>query len=221
MSLPYEAFIRAYTRVQDVPFLAGMRLYLADEIIPVWKALQALEGKDDLPPPFWAFAWAGGLGQARFVLDNPEWVRGQRVLDFASGSGLGAIAALRAGAASVTAADIDPVAMTALRLNAALNDVTIEASGPLDLSQPLTGYDLIMAGDVCYERGTSQSIVQWLRLCAGAGQKVVLADPKRSYAPERLPDPPQMVELAQMTVPTLLELEDSNARDVTIWQLTG
>lgn len=213
-----EEFIRAHTRQQTPPLLPDMPLYLADEIVPVWKALEEWQGESDLPPPFWAFAWAGGQAQARHILDHPDLVRGRRVLDFASGSGLGAIAAARAGAKKIVAADIDSVAMAALRLNAAANAVRIEEMGGIDMSKPLKGFDVIMAGDVCYEQTMSHRVLRWLRLCVYEGIQVIIADPGRGYAPDRHPDI-SLAKMAAMTVPTSRELEDRDTREVTIWQL--
>jgi predicted nicotinamide N-methyase len=150
------AFIRAETRLRPVPHAPELVLHVADEATALWQKTEEELGEIGLPPPFWAFAWAGGQALARYVLDHPEAVRARHVLDFASGSGLVAIAAMTAGAARVTACDIDPFAVAAMDLNAAANGVAIEAV-QADLIGQDQGWDVVLAGDICYERDLAGS----------------------------------------------------------------
>ena len=189
-----------------------IRLHLATEITPLWQATEVALERTALPPPFWAFAWAGGQAAARYLLDRPGLVRGRRVLDVGAGSGLVAIAAALAGAVGVVAADIDPVAATAQRLNAALNDVALEpvTRDPIEAGAPAA--EIIVAADVCYEGPMAARLSSWLRDLAGGGKLVVLADPGRKYLPTD-----GLVPLATYTVPTLLDLEDQDRRAATVW----
>jgi predicted nicotinamide N-methyase len=173
-------------------------------------------GESNMPPPFWAFAWPGGQALARYVLDNPSTMRGKRVLDFAAGCGIAAIAAAKAGAARVMACDIDPLAQEATRLNAQLNGVTVEDAGVIKLEKPIKGADIILAGDVCYQQTMSAAVTRWLRFCAEAETHVLLADPGRAWVPQE-----GLRELARYEVPTLLELEDTEKREVTVWEMAA
>ena len=164
-------------------------------------------------PPFWAFAWPGSQALARVILDRPELVAGRRVLDFASGCGLAAIACARAGAVSVEAAEIDPLAIAATRINAAANGVTVTAE-TRDVVGDACRWDLILCGDVCYEAPMTGHILPWLRAMVAAGAEVWIADPGRAYLPRD-----GMAVIARMTVPTTLELEDTRERPVTIFRL--
>src|SRR5688572_4837896 len=155
------AFILAETRLRPVPHAPELVLHVADEATALWQKTEEELGEIGLPPPFWAFAWAGGQALARYVLDHPEAVRARHVLDFASGSGLVAIAAMTAGAARVTACDIDPFAVAAMDLNAAANGVAIEAV-QADLIGQDHGWDAVLAGDICYERDLAQRVTEWL-----------------------------------------------------------
>ena len=179
---------------------------------PLWQATEVTLERTALPPPFWAFAWAGGQAAARYLLDHPGLLRGRRVLDVGAGSGLVAIAAALAGAAQTVAADIDPIAATAQRLNAALNDVGLQplTQDPIGADAPLA--DVIVAADVCYEAPLANRLWPWLRALAGAGRLVIIADPGRKYL---MTD--SLVPLATYTVPTPLDLEDRDRRETTVW----
>src|SRR3954462_8824420 len=153
-----KAFIRANTRLKPVPHVPEISLYLADESVPIWQKTEEELEQIGLPPPYWAFAWAGGQALARYVLDHPQEVAGKRVLDLASGSGLVAIAAAKAGAAPVIAADIDAFTEAATSLNAGANEVYIEVIVQDLLDRPASAqprYDLILVGDLFYERDTA------------------------------------------------------------------
>jgi len=210
-----EAFIRAQTAIARPSMVPEIPLYLATEITPIWQATEAWLGAQGIEPPFWAFAWPGSQAMARLILDMPSHVAGRRVLDFAAGCGLAAIAAARAGATSVEAAEIDPLALAATRLNAALNGVSI-ATPDGDVVGAACRWDLILAGDVCYEAPMTRHILPWLRAMAAAGAEVWLADPGRAYVPQD-----GMAELARFDVPVTRELEDRDQRLVTICRLLG
>ena len=169
----------------------------------------------NLPPPFWAFAWAGGQALARYVLDHPEEVRGARVLDFASGSGLVGIAAAVAGAARVEAADIDGFALAAIALNAAENGVAVEARGD-DLVGRDEGWDAVLVADVFYERDTAGAVTPWLRSLARRGARVIVGDPGRSYF-----DPTAFEPLAAYDVPVMRSLEDADVKRGGVWRVRG
>ncbi len=209
------AFIRANTAIAAPPLVPELRLHLATEITPLWQATEAVLDRTQLPPPYWAFAWAGGQALARHILDHPALVRGRSVLDFGAGSGLLALVAARAGAARAAAAEIDPFAAAAIALNGELNrlDVTV-------LSEDVIGrfpspWQVVLVGDMCYERPLAERLTLWLRRVAGAGALVLLGDPGRAYLPKA-----GLVELARYTVPTPLDLEDRTTREGVVWQLT-
>src|SRR5687768_5626874 len=178
------AFVLAHTSLTEVPLVPEVRLRLADEAIELWQYTEKFAGGVQLPPPFWAFAWAGGQALARYVLDHPEVVRGKRVLDVAAGSGLVAIAAMKAGAAHVTAVEIDPLAVTAMAVNAAANGVTVEAR--LDDVLPGDGGDaeVVLAGDVFYSRDMTGQVLGFLRRVTGRGADCLVGDPGRAYLPK-------------------------------------
>lgn len=215
MTDPAIAFIKAQTAPSAPPLVPEISLYLATEITPLWQATEATLETADLPPPYWAFAWPGGQALARYVLDHPARVRGRRVLDLAAGCGIAAIAAAKAGAAAVTATDIDAMAASAMALNAALNDVTI-AITTRDLTQtPPEAWDVVLAGDVCYERPMAKAMLAWLGQCVEAGASVLMADPGRAYLPNSGLD-----EIARYEVPTSLDLEDRPMRVTRVLQPT-
>lgn len=209
-----ESFIRANTALSAPPHVPEIRLHLADEAHELW--LKTEEDLDELglPPPFWAFAWAGGQGLARHLLDDPNLVAGKSVLDFASGSGLVAIAACLAGAANVTAADIDPWAATAARLNAAENGVTF-ACRETNLIGTDEGWDLVLAGDVFYDRGMADLVWPWLTTLARRGAVVLVGDPGRAYCPRD-----SLELLATYMVPVTRALEDSEIKRTSVWRVT-
>ena len=208
-----EDFIRTHTAIARPGMVPEIALHLATEITPIWQATEAWLGAQGIEPPFWAFAWPGSQAMARLVLDTPSHVAGRRVLDFAAGCGLAAIAAARAGAAGVEAAEIDPLALAATRLNAALNGVMV-ATPEGDVVGAACRWDLILAGDVCYEAPMTGHILPWLRAMAAAGAEVWLADPGRAYVPRE-----GLAELARFEVPVTRELEDRDHRLVTIFRL--
>jgi predicted nicotinamide N-methyase len=208
-----EAFVRAHTVLAEAPLLPGIRLHLATEITPIWQATEAWLEARGIAPPFWAFAWPGSVALARLVLDGVVPVAGLRVLDFAAGCGLAGIAAAQAGAALVEACEIDPLAVAATRLNAAENGVAVTA-----LLEDMVGqacrWDVILAGDVCYEAPMARHITPWLHAMAGQGARVLIADPGRAYFSRD-----GVREIGRMAVPTTRELEDRDSREVTIVQL--
>jgi predicted nicotinamide N-methyase len=206
------AFIRAETRLRPVPHAPELVLHVADEATALWQKTEEELGEIGLPPPFWAFAWAGGQALARYVLDHPEAVRARHVLDFASGSGLVAIAAMTAGAARVTACDIDPFAVAAMDLNAAANGVAIEAV-QADLIGQDHRWDAVLAGDICYERDLAQRVTEWLLGLSRRGATVLIGDPGRSYLPEARLD-----RLAVYEVPVTRTLEDSDIKRSSVWR---
>ena len=207
------AFVRSQTALAAPPLVPEIRLHLATEVTPLWRATEATLASNDVPPPYWAFAWPGGQALARYVLDRPQTVRGRRVLDFASGSGLAAIAAAQARAAAVTAADIDRHAAAAISLNAAANDTTIDIVTE-DMIDRSDGWDVVLAGDICYEQPLADRTLAWLRTLAGTGMAVLLGDPGRTYRPRD-----GLVELARYQVPTSLELETRTLCDTAVWRL--
>ncbi|MCO5990539.1 50S ribosomal protein L11 methyltransferase [Actinoallomurus spadix] len=182
----HAATVRALTRVSAPPLVPELSLHLAEEPFATWEATRHGRAASEVPPPFWAFAWAGGQALARHVLDHPETVAGRRVLDLASGSGLVAISAALAGARSVTACDIDPLAVTAIGLNAALNGVRVDVLSEDVLGRDLDGVDLILAGDVCYDADLAGAMMAFLRAQRRRGREVLLGDPLRPYLPDGL-----------------------------------
>ena len=207
------AFIRAQTALTAPPLVPEIRLHLASEVTPLWRATEATLAARNVPPPYWAFAWPGGQALARYVLDSPGTVRGRRVLDFAAGSGIAAISAARGGAATVTAADIDDHAAAATALNAAANGVTIDILHDDPIDRP-SSWDVVLAGDVCYEQPMAGRATNWLRRLAAAGTEVLLGDPGRSYRPAD-----GLVELARYRVPTSLDLETRTECETVVWRL--
>ena len=208
------AFIRANTELLKPPLVPEISLHLASEIVPIWRKTEEELAAEGIPPPFWAFAWAGGQALARWVLDNPDSVRNKRVLDFATGSGLSAIAAMKAGAAHVFATDIDAFAIAATALNARANDVAVEGSTD-DVVGRDGGWDTVIAGDVCYEREMSARVFDWLTALAKRGALVLVGDPGRNYLPRG------MTELAVYDVQTTRELEDREIRRTKVWRVVG
>ena len=204
------AFIAANTRLSAHPLVPEVALYLADELTPLWQATEAWLAREGVSPPYWAFAWPGSAALARWVLDDPAPVAGRRVLDFASGCGLAAIAAAKAGAAEVLAADIDPLAEAAAALNAAANGVSLTAT-IRDVVGEAGAWDVILAGDVCYEAPMAARVTAWLRAEAARGVAVFLADPGRAYLPRE-----GLAPLARFAVPTTRELEDREGREVVV-----
>jgi predicted nicotinamide N-methyase len=208
----YPAFFAAQTVLSASRLVPEIRLHLATELTPLWQATETFLQIQNIAPPYWAFAWPGAEALARYVTDRPALARARRVLDFAAGCGLAGIACARAGAAAVTAAELDPLACAAIDLNAAANGVTIESLQGDIVGQPCR-WDLIVCGDVFYEAPMSRHILPWLRRLA-ADALVIAADPGRAYVPRE-----GIEALARITVPTTRELEDRDSREVTLFKI--
>ena len=208
-------FIVANTRLQRPPHTPEIQLHLADEITPIWKLTEEALEAIGLPPPFWAFAWAGGQALARYLIDNPGVVAGKRVIDFAAGSGLVGIAAMLAGAREVLCADIDAYCQAAVALNAAANGVAC-AFTPADLlDAPAPAWaQVILAGDICYEKPLAERVLAWLAAAKAAGAAVLIGDPGRSYFPRT-----GLTRLAEYQVPTTRELEDMAVKRTCVWAM--
>lgn len=203
-------FILANTALTAPPLVPEVRLHLAVEIMPLWRKTEEELQAMGMPPPYWAFAWAGGQALARYILDHPNSVRGKSVLDFGSGSGLVAIAAAKSGAASVRAADIDAYAAAAIAMNAKANRVTVSVTTDDVIGSP-TPCDLILCGDVCYEKPLAEALLTWLR---ERGVETLLGDPGRSYLPKS-----SIERLALYRVQTTRELEDMELRETGVYRL--
>ncbi len=208
-----QDFVLAHTLPGHAPLVPEISLHLASEITPIWQATEEWLAERNIDPPFWAFAWPGGQALARYVLDHPAAIAGRRVLDFAAGGGIAAIACARAGAI-VEAAEIDKLAIAALRLNAAANNVSIVAETG-DVVGAACRWDVILCGDVCYEAPMTAHILPWLRAMARVAE-VWVADPGRAYLPQV-----GLTKFATYRVPTTLELEDRTERQVTLYRLSG
>ena len=209
-----RAFVLRHTRVQPVDGVEGIRLHLADEALPLWHAVQRELDDPDAPLPFWAFAWGGGLALASYLGEQPEVVRGRRVLDLGSGSGLVAIAAGLAGAAAVTGADIDPFAEAAIELNARVNGVRVEVVNRDLLDEDPPDVNMILAGDTWYEQPLALRVLPWLQRAQGAGIDVLVGDPGRRYLPAA-----ELSELASYEVRTTTELEDLAFKRARVYRL--
>jgi predicted nicotinamide N-methyase len=210
-------FIRANKRLRPVPAVPEIALHLADEAVPLWQRTEEELEEMGLPPPFWAFAWAGGQALARYVLDDRAAVAGHRVLDLASGSGLVATAAAKAGAAPVVASDIDAFAETAMALNATANDVYIDVLGRdlLDDPPPVAPrYDAVLVGDLFYERTTAERAFAFVQRHAALGATVLIGDPGRSYLPKQ-----ELRQLAEYRIPVTRDLEDQEIKRTAVWTL--
>ncbi|MBM3524934.1 MAG: methyltransferase [Alphaproteobacteria bacterium] len=207
-------FIRRHTRLASPPLVPELRLHLATEMAPLWRATQKTLDDLELPPPYWAFAWPGGQALARFLLDGASSLRGRRVFTFAAGSGVDAIAAALAGAEHVVANDIDPFALSAIALNAKVNGVEVRLTAPDVLDAPPPDADVVIAGDMYYEGPMAERAQRWLRRCAATGATVLVADPGRSYVPEHGLEP-----LASYDVPTSVELEDATTKRSVVYRV--
>ena len=210
-----ENFIRANTRLRPVPLVPEIAIFVADEAVPLWQKTEEELNEAGLPPPFWAFAWAGGQALARYVLDHAELVVGKRVLDLASGSGLVGIAAMKAGAREVTAVDIDRFAGVAAYINAAENAVALEiCADDLLRNAGDTQWDAILAGDIFYERDTAELAFAFLARQARDGASILIGDPGRSYLPKD-----KLKHLAEYRVPVTRELEDAEIKRTSVWTI--
>ncbi len=209
-----EAFIKSHLAIGCSVLVPEIRLYLASELTPLWLATESFLAQHNMAPPYWAFSWPGSEALARYILDNPALVSGKRVLDFAAGAGLAGIAAAKAGAIMVEAAEIDPLAGGAVRLNAQLNQVEVSVCVDNLVGQD-GGWDVIVAGDVCYEHSMAATIIPWLRHLAEC-KIVLLADPGRRYGScgiGRILD--------RYEVPTSLELEQSVNKTTVIYEISA
>ncbi|MBS0517068.1 MAG: methyltransferase [Proteobacteria bacterium] len=211
-----EGFIRANTALETPAMVPEFKLWLATEYVPIWQATEAWMEEQNIDPPYWAFCWPGGQAVARYLLDNPDLVSGRRVIDFAAGSGVSSMAAARAGAAAVTANDIDALSLVAARLNAAANGLALDVSSEDWLARPEAApdTDVVIAGDVCYEREMSTRALAWLRSHARAGRLVLLGDPGRNYFSAQ-----GLEECARYEIPTSLQLENRGMRETVVWRV--
>ena len=210
---PNAAFIRAHTRLLPVPHVPELSLHVADDATALWEKTEEELLQIQLPPPYWAFAWAGGQALARYVLDHAASVRGKHVLDFGAGSGLAGIAAAKIGAARVEAADIDAFAHAAILLNAQENNVVIHICADDQIGRD-GGWDVVLAGDVCYERPMAEKVTRWLAKLARRGALILVGDPGRAYLPRA-----RLTQLAEYRVPTTRALEDQEIRKTSVFSL--
>jgi predicted nicotinamide N-methyase len=206
-------FVAEHTRLGSVPFVPELRAYLAEEPIALWEHTERDSGAQQ-PPPFWAFAWAGGQAVARYILDNPHLVRGEHVLDVAAGSGVIAIAAAKAGAASVRAVEIDPLAVDAIRLNAHANNVEVEAIEIDVLDSDGGNATVVFAGDVFYSREMATQMLAFLHRVTARGAIAIAGDPGRAYLPRA-----DLIRLADYDVPVVESLEDAPVKRTTVWRV--
>lgn len=209
-------FIRTQTKIARPSLVPELKLHLATEIAPIWRATQTELDNAGVPPPYWAFCWPGGQALTRFLIDQPHWVKGKRVLDFAAGSGISGIAAAKLKAAHVTVAEIDEVAVAAIALNAKLNKVAVDIVTEDLVGRRDLGFDIVLAGDVCYERPMAERVFAWFAELADAGVVVLMGDPGRAYLPRK-----GLVEMARYQVPTSTELEDKDMRLTLVWRITS
>lgn len=211
-----EGFILSNTAILSPPLVPEVKLHLATEAVPLWQKTEEELGELGLPPPFWAFAWAGGQALSRYILDHPKTVNAKHVIDLASGSGLVAIAAMKAGAATATAADIDDFSAAAIALNATLNDValSITTHDLLDAPPPVCG--MILVGDLFYEQSLAARLLDWLRIAQRRGTGVLIGDPGRAYLPKQ-----QLAQLATYSVPVTRDLEDAEIKQGAVWTLAS
>jgi len=215
VSTDRAAFIVANTVVQRTELLPEIQLHLASEEMPIWQMNDEEREAAGVPLPYWAFAWAGGQALARYFLDQPEVVRGKTILDVGAGSGLEAIAAAMAGAGKVTAADTDPFAIAATRLNAVRNGVAVETTVE-DLIGQSGDWDLVMIGDLFFDLPLAKHLEAWLRGLHDAGVEVLIGDPQRTYLPHQ-----GLEKLATYSVPTTSALEDSDLRNASVWRMAA
>ncbi len=208
-------FIRANTKILAVPLVPEIRLHLAEESLPIWQKTEEELGQMNVPPPYWAFAWAGGQALARYVLDNAI-VRGRDVLDLGAGAGLTAIAAMKAGAARVLAADIDALALAAVALNAQANAVSVATTDSDLLAAPPAAFDIILVGDLFYERPLADRVLAFIETASSCGAEILVGDPRRSYFPKN-----RFRQVAEYSVPVTRELEDAEIKRTAVWRLAS
>lgn len=207
-------FIRANTILTSPPLLPEIKLHLAEQSLPIWQKTEDELGEINVPPPYWAFAWAGGQALARYLLDNPEISRESHVIDLGTGSGINAIAAKMAGASQVLANDIDRLALSAVALNATANSVLIEISPGDLLHVPPQTFGVILVGDLFYERQLADRVLAFIEASAALGATVLIGDPKRNYFPEG-----RFTRVAEYQVPVSRELEDADVKNTAVWRL--
>jgi predicted nicotinamide N-methyase len=207
-------FILANTRLLAVPLVPEVRLHLAEESLPIWQKTEEELGRINVPPPWWAFAWAGGQALARYVLDNAALVAGRSVLDLGAGSGLAGIAAMKAGAAQTLAADTDPFSLAAIALNAGANEVALEATDRDLLGTEPGPFEAVLVGDLFYERPLAERVLRFLEATRSQGAAVLVGDPCRSYFPRDC-----FVQVAEYSVPVTRDLEDAEIKHTRVWQL--
>lgn len=210
-----ETFIRANTKALAPPLVPEITLLLAEESLPIWQKTEEELGEMNVPPPYWAFAWAGGQALARLILDRPELVIRKRVLDLGSGCGLSAIAAARAGARSVLAADIDAIALAAIGLNAAANGVSVATTGDDLLSNAPMEVEVVLVGDLFYERALADRVLTFIDRAAASGALVLIGDPQRNYFPKGW-----FEAVAEYRVPVTRDLEDAEIKKTAVWRLS-
>ena len=207
-------FVTSNTKLLPVPLAPEIRLHLAEESLAIWRLTEEQLGRLNVPPPWWAFAWAGGQALARYVLDNPALAAGRSVLDLGAGSGLAGIAALKAGAAQVLAADTDPFAVAAIAINAEANAVALEATGEDLLAAEPSRFDLILVGDLFYERPLAERVLAFLEAARIRDAAVLVGDPRRSYFPRERFEP-----VAEYAVPVTRDLEDMEIKRTAVWRM--
>ena len=212
--MDHAAFVRANTSILSPPLVPEIKLHLAHEALPIWQKTEDELGKIGLPPPFWAFAWAGGQALARYILDTPSTVSGKRIIELASGSGMVGIAAIKAGAASVLSADIDLFSTAAIKVNAELNAVSLSITSEDLLASAVPNTDLILVGDLFYEKGVAERCLAWLEQAQVKGIDVLIGDPGRSYLPKD-----RLVKVAEYSVPVSRDLEDAEIKRTAVWRL--
>jgi predicted nicotinamide N-methyase len=208
------AFITANTRLAPLALVPEIRLHLADAALPLWQKTEEQLGAAQIPPPYWAFAWAGGQALARYLLDHVGVVAGRHVLDLGAGGGLAAIAAKMAGAAQVLAADTDALAVTAIALNSRVNGVVVATTGVDLLAAPPAGCDVVLVGDLFYERPLAERVLAFLVAADAGGAEVLVGDPQRSYFPVA-----RFTRVAEYAVPVSRELEDAENKHTSVWRL--
>jgi predicted nicotinamide N-methyase len=211
----YAGFIAANTKLLAPPHVPEIRLHLAEESLPIWQKTEEELGEMNLPPPFWAFAWAGGQALARYLIDHPLEVAGKTVLDLGTGSGLTAIAAMKAGAVSVLAADIDRMALASAHLNAAANAVVITTTADDLLARPPAAFAAVLVGDLFYERELAERVLTFITAAQAKGARVLVGDPQRSYFPTD-----RFARVAEYQVPVTRELEDALVKKTAVWALS-
>jgi predicted nicotinamide N-methyase len=210
-----ERFIAANTKLIAPPLVPEIKLYLAEESVPIWQKTEDELGLINVPPPFWAFAWAGGQALARYILDNPEQLRGKTVLDLGTGSGLQAIAAMKAGADSVLAADIDAFSCAAASFNARANGFEIATTAEnLLLAPPSANFSAVLVGDVFYEKPLAEQVTTFVKQAAALGALILIGDPSRTYFPRDA-----FIKVAEYLVPVTRELEDAEIKTTSVWRL--